>query len=497
MAKYFLERSGVLTFDTKQVINLKLDYYQTQPVPIPEKYWDDMKMFCEYWLKNQYSNIEIFRNKIFLRAKSKNGEVVWCKPSDIYIDKPFADTGLKSLFNQDAFKLEKYKNELLENYYNISNFTSFAVALGVMDRLEISEHLATEMQKDIFQTLRRKTDTTVDKDYFINSLAGGWHHKSSNLYVGVLPIHSKNKAINYAIWKTVCKTSQEKLTARYIPNQKNQHKEKSTSSHFIKQLANSAWIPNRDGEFLRPADLTLETLHPDFNYDNTNGWLTVVKFGENSRKLSEEHQSKNKKAQEMGFESAEQAAQFAELAKNGFSPEQWLAQQKTIEQPEKSVPNPDRRRRGVLERSENAPNKESIMRERSIQPDISAIQADAKAYLRAIYTNKNGEMVCQCCQKEMPFKIGDAYYFEAVQCFKNAKHQYIENRLALCPVCSAMYQHARQTDDKDIQNLIVTDNSDDDAKSMSISIKLATNIYNLRFVGSHWFDLKTIVENLK
>jgi hypothetical protein len=497
LSKFFLERSGVLTFDTKQVINLKLDYYQTQPEPIPEKYWDDMKMFCEYWLKNQYSNIEIFRNKIFLRAKSKNGEVVWCKPSDIYIDKPFADTGLKSLFNQDAFKLEKYKNELLENYFNITNFTVFSIALGVMDRLEIAEYQATKMQENYFPVVGRKTDTTIDKDYFINSISGGWQRKQSQYYIGSLPILSKSKEISYAIWKTICRAKPEQFTASYIPNQANQHLGKTSRAHFIKQLSDCAWIPDRDGNFLDPANLTAETLHPDFQFDNTNGWLTTVKFGENFRKLSEAYQAENHKAREFGFESAERASKWAELDKMGISPDELLAKQKPIEQPEKSVPNPDRRRKGVLERSENAPNKESVMRERSIQPGISATQAGAKAYLRAIYTNKNGEMVCQCCQKEMPFKIGDDYYFEAVECFKNAKNQYIENRLALCPVCSAMYQYARQTDDKEIQKLIITNDSDDGAASVEMSITLALEKYKLRFVGSHWFDLKSIILSTK
>lgn len=501
LSKFFLERSGVLTFDTKQVINLKLDYYQTQPVPIPEKYWDDMKMFCEYWLKNQYSNIEIFRNKIFLRAKSKSGEIVWCKPSDIYIDKPFADTGLEELFNQDAFELEKYKSELLENYRFITNFTEFVIALGVMDRLEIRSHDATEMQSDFVKQTGRKTKTTLDEDYYMNALniSNGqwWHSKGSSNYIGELPIYKKNISLSRAVWNTVCRAKPEQLEAHYVPNQKNSHLETKTEAFFLKQLTRCAWIPDREGNFLKPADLTKETLHPDFNFDNSNGWLTAVKFGENSLKLSEAYQAKNHKAQEFGFKSAERASKWAELDKMGISPDELLAKQKPIEQPEKSVPNPDRRRKGILERSENAPSKQSVIRERSIQPGISDIQAQAKAYLRAIYTNKNGEMVCQCCQKEMPFKIGDAYYFEAVQCFKNAKNQYIENRLALCPVCSAMYQYARQTDDKEIQNLIVMNDSDDNAASVSVSVTLALQKYTLRFVGSHWFDLKSIILSTK
>ena len=96
----------------------------------------------------------------------------------------------------------------------------------------------------------------------------------------------------------------------------------------------------------------------------------------------------------------------------------------------------------------------------------------------------------------MPFKIGDAYYFEAVQCVKEVKNHHIENRLALCPTCAAMYQHARETDDEEIHCSIIKNNSPDNAPSVKIPITLAGKEYQLRFVGHHWFDLKTIFQNV-
>ncbi|MDP3333986.1 MAG: hypothetical protein Q8Q40_15380 [Methylococcaceae bacterium] len=501
LAKLFLEKSGVLPFDSKQVIKLKLGEYEKRPEPTPDAYWIDIKLFFEYWFKDPISNIALFKNKTFLLAKSRDGKINWHKPNDIYIDKPFSDTGLKDLFNQNTFKLEKYKSELLETYrFVIPNFTDFAIALGVMDRIEIKSHDATAMQSDFVRQSGRKTKNTQDKDFYINALNPNngqwWHSKGSPEYLGELPLYKNNLPLSRVVWNTVCRAKSEQLTAHYVPNQAKSHLQTKTEAFFIKQLTNCAWLPNREGNFLKPADLTLETLHQDLHFHNTNGWLTAVKFGENTRKLSEEYQAKNNKAQDFGFESAERASKWAELDKLGISPDELLAKQKHIEQPEKSVPNPERRRKGILERSENAPSKESVTRERSIQPGIANVQAEAKAYLRAIYTNKNREMACQCCQNEMPFKTGNDYYFEAVQCFKNVKSHYIENRLALCPVCSAMYQYARQTDDNAIQNLIIMNDAGDDSASVGISITLALEKYNLRFVGSHWFDLKTILENI-
>ena len=46
--------------------------------------------------------------------------------------------------------------------------------------------------------------------------------------------------------------------------------------------------------------------------------------------------------------------------------------------------------------------------------------------------------------------VGD-HYFEAVQCVRGLDRLYFENRLALCPVCAAKYQHARITTDDDLR----------------------------------------------
>ena len=162
-------------------------------------------------------------------------------------------------------------------------------------------------------------------------------------------------------------------------------------------------------------------------------------------------------------------------------------------QPEESVPNPDRRRKGVLERRENAPNRESVTRERTIQPEARQETLEAKAYLRAKYRNAEGQLICQCCHAETPFKVRGGHYFEAVQCVRGLDHHYFENRLALCPTCAAMYQHARETDDAEIRRSIIEHSASDTASFAEVTIRLAGRDCQLRFVGTHWFDLKTVL----
>ncbi len=61
-------------------------------------------------------------------------------------------------------------------------------------------------------------------------------------------------------------------------------------------------------------------------------------------------------------------------------------------------------------------------------------------------------------------------------------------------VCNtAMYQHARETDDTEIRRLIVENNALDNAGSIEIPLTLAGQSRRLRFVGTHFFDLKIVL----
>ena len=58
-----------------------------------------------------------------------------------------------------------------------------------------------------------------------------------------------------------------------------------------------------------------------------------------------------------------------------------------------------------------------------------------------------------------------------------------------------MYKYARTTDDTEIRRLIIEHAAPDDAPSVEIPVTLAGKQFNLRFVGTHRFDLKTVLEN--
>ncbi len=114
-------------------------------------------------------------------------------------------------------------------------------------------------------------------------------------------------------------------------------------------------------------------------------------------------------------------------------------------------------------------------------------------WLREQYTNDDGQMVCQICKKEMPFiKRDGEYYFEAVEAFSkdyfNRDHE--AQFLALCPLCAAMYREFVKLDERLMEELRDALRISDEPEVSLILGELETSI---RFVGSHFIDIKTIL----
>ena len=230
--------------------------------------------------------------------------------------------------------------------------------------------------------------------------------------------------------------------------------------------------------------------------------MKAIGFGEVEQRQSEEYLARDRIAHDMGLSSADELASYLDAIKeSGVTPDQIRAlglPKKQVSQPEESVKDPEKRRKGVKDGKDAAPPNESVTRERSIQPDVPEVTAQTKAYLRVKYKNFDGQLICQCCHEEMPFRLpsGD-HYFEAVQCVRGLDAHHFQNRLALCPTCAAMYQHARETDDAELRRRIVDHPADDQAPSVEVPIRLAGHDLTLHFVGTHWFDLKTVLSDLE
>jgi hypothetical protein len=113
-----------------------------------------------------------------------------------------------------------------------------------------------------------------------------------------------------------------------------------------------------------------------------------------------------------------------------------------------------------------------------------------------LYSNDDGVMVCQICDREMPFKVGGQYYFEAVQFVTDASRDLHENRLALCPICAAKYRHARATEPSALRNDLSSQVIGTSA-SASVGVELAGENRRIRFVGKHAIDLQAALGSME
>lgn len=168
-------------------------------------------------------------------------------------------------------------------------------------------------------------------------------------------------------------------------------------------------------------------------------------------------------------------------------------QKNQAEFPQKSTTNPERRQKGLAKQRKDAPEREYETWERSVRTSRGAI--DPSVRLRNEYTDDSGQMICQICKEEMPFKKPDGeYYFEAVEAL--AKDYFPQEHeaqfLALCPLCAAMYKIFIKQDDSAMQNIHHVLHHLDE---LNVPLKLGEWETSIRFVENHRLDMRTILQD--
>lgn len=491
-SRAFLESIDVRPYDEKATIGLILERYKSPGESGPD-HIGHIRMFISFWKKNP-SEAGMFKG-CFLLGKMPGDSLGLCQPSKLYLDSPYQETLLSTYY--ERLPEDKRTPYPLASTYgdegiNFEDFACFTKAVGVRSTLDVSK-LGSVSKNPDYASLKsdcKKRESNngykrVECDFDIPEFQTLLQHPATSA--------------SELIWKTMSESVKaDQLRARYQYN--NISEENLAASQLVHRLRVADWIPQANGRFVKPPEARSSELPTGFSFDSGQEWLKAIGFGDEEKKSSEKWQLQDRMARDMGLSSGDELAAYLDAIKDsGLTPEQIRAagaQRKPVLQPEESVKDPEKRRRGVREDGNSAPPKESVIRERSSQPDVSDVTAEAKAYLRTKYKNSDGQLVCQCCHEEMPFKLrsGD-YYFEAVQCVRDQDAHYHQNRLALCPTCAAMYQHARETDDAEIQRRIVSHDVPDTTPAVEILVNLAGRECHLHFVGTHWFDLKTVLSS--
>ena len=266
---------------------------------------------------------------------------------------------------------------------------------------------------------------------------------------------------------------------------------KSFDSRMLTRLLNTKWIPTRDGSMEKPWDINTDQLLDEFQGADELIEVLGINAGVGRGTSSEEDQ-KREHADMLGV-----SLEDIEFLKG--HPEEFARLKAEIVSkndrpvfPTRTVTNPERRQERITEQLSESPKKEYRERERSVRITRGAI--DPSLWLREQYTNVDGQMVCQICKKEMPFrKRNGKHYFEAVEAFSQ-DHFPIEHEaqyFALCPLCAAMYKELVKKDEAamaDLRKALL--NMD----SLEVPVSLGDLETTIEFVETHFQDIRTILE---
>jgi len=269
----------------------------------------------------------------------------------------------------------------------------------------------------------------------------------------------------------------EKSSRQNYVGSKKEPRESQKFGHLLKGIP---WLPGPDGEFNCPSDL--------FLYDLPNSFDRVEKLAD---QLGMKKSIDIKIAEQFGVQVED--IDFLKRYPKEF--QEWKAAIQAAKQkplfPTRNVTDSGHREERLGEQVADSPKKEYDHRDKSVRTTMGTI--DPVSWLRNNYTNDADQMICQVCKNEMPFRKRDGkYYFEKVEALSidYFPREHEAQFLALCPLCAAMYNEFIRNDVSAMESLkkeLMT------SEEPEIPIKLGELDTSIRFVETHYHDIKTIL----
>ena len=442
-ARRFLERLGVREPNEgdELVLLLGTRYGEKSTPPSDKEYLTDLKRMMAFLEKNPTQKDTLIRYRIFKVASLSSQ---WEKASSVYLDEPFARTELNRLYA--LIVDQKHKRWPLDPWYlscdiPTEKIVRFAEQLGCQKEFDKLYTNANCGQNPNWEHLRMapgsKAGNVVNRDFALAPEA-----------VLLLKLCQPESAL--LVWKALARSETIRptiLKARFQWTDKGGPRE--SDSQFVCELKALAWVPQTDGSFVKPSAANASKMPKGFAVDTGYKWMEAVGFGIEDKKRETDSVARAVQRKQLGFGSEDElqdAQAFAKLPKD--ERERILANARQVksdpvELPVRPVRNADLRSERVGEQAKATPEKSAVIKPRSVQLGVEAAKLEAKLYLADQYTNTNGQMICQACKGELPFKLPNgSYYFEAVEIIRGAPKRFREGFLALCPNHAAAYQHA-------------------------------------------------------
>lgn len=475
-AKKFLSELGVREPGNAEEVELILKdrYTKEAEVPDDETYVRDLERFIaliekEPEKKSLFGSFYIFQRQ----------DETWSTPAQVYLDRPFFDTDLSAYYGRMGEEAEHvalhdcYKNIGIE----IERLCKFAQEVGARVQLGIATRSCQHNPQWAYLDGAGgdRYTSPINRDYYIPKLSEF--------------LSTPSHELSRVVWRTLLSLPPDKLRATFQRNQR--WGARYADSSLVHDLRAAKWIPQGDGTFVRPADALRELLPEGFPFDAGYKGLKAIQFGAEAERRSTEERQKDSVAQAAGFADADEldrAKRFAALPKE--EQERFFAERENaakVAVPDRDPANPQRRAQNVSKQAEDAPDKESEIRPRSVSIGREEVKAEAEQYLRQHYRNADGEMTCQICKGPLPFKLDDGSdFFETVEFLPELKKRHFQNYLTLCPNHSAMYRHTNGS--KEIIRDMV-----ENLTGNELEVILAQRDMTIYLSTIHLIDLKAIL----
>ena len=487
-ARDFLKRLNLSEPDIFDDIVVKVLPKYIQPETDGKISDNDHKADIEKILRALRSDSESGKRKVaqkakytpFLRAVDQKGKTAFQKPSDIY----FPTEKLKVYFgeNADVWFLNESEGKDEWQKLGVENKPRFKKIKGSLSEKEKNR-------------LRCDTGSTEDieiSDYKLDGL----ETFLSMFSEGTIQLES----YSLILWDFLLTHLKERGSSRFYKGEYKwfYYRDKSASfdAHWQKQLHGYAWLPtNSDNVPHPPNELCIDDLPDSFNRDDE-----LIDQLANLLEMKQDVIGKLAKEARVKLETLELVRQ---LEKDPEKLEQVRKILSTKEASPKavfstsSVSDPVRREKKISKQYDDAPQKEYEIRDRSVRATRGSIEP--KTWLREQYTNDSDQMICQICEKEMPFKKRNGeYYFEAVEALSrdHFPKEHEAQFLALCPLCAAMYDEFVKQDDNAMEKFkeeLVGSKDKSAADELTLPLCLGEHDTSIRFVETHWKDMKTIL----
>ncbi len=414
------------------------------------------------------------RQTPFLMAIDQGGDVSFRKPGEVYAD----TTELRRYFSSAADVW--FLNEPAVDLYSESDPW---VQLGVAHlprRVQFSDGLPVGERE---YSTRGETIENFDLHGLVEFLESLQHISDVD----------KQKELSRLLWGYL----EEHLEAnpRFFKGRYQWFYYSSQSKLFdcltLTRLQEAKWVPTKEDGIQRPVEIMDVQLLDECLGSNELIDILGIQRGSDDGNRSEE-QTRHEHARELGVSLED--IELLRLHPEEF--DQWKATISAQKQkpafPERASSNPERRREKLEEQMGDAPKKEYEQRERSVRTTRGTIEPTL--WLRNQYKNEDGQMVCQVCKEEMPFRKRDGeHYFETVEALSR-DHFTMEHEsqfLALCPLCAAMYNEFIKQDEEAMANM---KNALMNSEGFEVPLRLGELDTSIRFVETHYHDIKTIIE---